>query len=468
MSALKDRMRQSDYYDSNSSTNLSSSEMEKVQTLWKDIQQNRRQLEDLQSSYQRDAHNQSAMSHYITENNDLRDKLRISEKQLNDARDNIVLLSRKLNKADQGLQSYQHHLAQQTGINTMKQHQINRITHEYENINLSQKEIIERTRESNLALIHELDDKQRALHRNKDITRDTVEKLSVASVGYTQAVGRVQRLEEELGEKNREIATLKSDLAEAKRTIFDLQQVKKSEGLAMLEIEHLRSDTQRLVKMLKTTAEYRDFADFADDNSGSIRFMKDTIRKTNLDTNYKKHYGADVKESVVERLCVKESLLDEKEMWIPHDAAKFAREFRRTYNGEITDALMDKLLFELNRIWSKRENQRVQRIQSQCAHEIMKLKRKLEQSAPFNEVQAKSTINRLRGELKTSYKENRKAFDERMEKNPPGTHYINETVRITKDAQRLKKQISQENEFLKSQMKTFSKSQSNWAMSKDY
>jgi len=44
------------------------------------------------------------MSHYITENNDLRDKLRISEKQLNDARDNIVLLSRKLNEADQGLQ----------------------------------------------------------------------------------------------------------------------------------------------------------------------------------------------------------------------------------------------------------------------------------------------------------------------------------------------------------------------------
>jgi len=460
-------MRQSDYYDSNSSTNLSSAEMEKVQTLWKDIQQNRRQLEELQSSYQRDNHNQSTMSNYVTENNDLRDKLRISEKQLNDARDNIVILSRKLNEADHGLQSYQHHLAQQTGVSMMKTHQINRVTREYENINLSQKEIIERSRESNLALIHELDDKQRALYRNKDITRDTVEKLSVASVGYTQAVGKVQRLEEELNDKNREIANLKNDLAEAKRTIFDLQQVKKSEGLAMLEIEHLRSDTNRLVKMLRTTQEYQGFADFADDHAGSIRFMKDTIRKTNVDLNHNKTYGPSVKESVVERLCVKESLLDEKEMWIPHDASKFAREFRRTYNGEITDALMDKLLFELNRIWSKRENQRVQRIQSQCAHEIMKLKRKLEQTAPFNEVQAKQTINRLRGELTTSYKENRKAFDERMEKNPPGTHYVNETVRITKDAHRLKKQITQENQFLKDQLKA-SRSQSEWARSKDF
>lgn len=44
-------------------------------------------------------------------------------------------------------------------------------------------------------------------------------------------------------------------LKKAKKTIFELQQIKKSEGLAILEIDHLRSDNQRLVKMLKTTKE---------------------------------------------------------------------------------------------------------------------------------------------------------------------------------------------------------------------
>ena len=39
MSALKDRMRSSDYYASETSTNLSHQDMEKVQTLWQDIQQ---------------------------------------------------------------------------------------------------------------------------------------------------------------------------------------------------------------------------------------------------------------------------------------------------------------------------------------------------------------------------------------------------------------------------------------------
>lgn len=140
------------------------------------------------------------------------------------------------------------------------------------------------------------------------------------------------------------------------------------------------------------------------------------MRQTQVDTSFKKLTGTASPENAIQRLCVQEALLDEKEVWVPQDAHKFVADFRRKYKGELTDALLEKLLFELNKIWSRREQQRIQRIQSQCSHEIMKLKRKLSQSAPFNEVQAKQTINRLKGELKTSYKENRKAFDERAER----------------------------------------------------
>ena len=43
----------------------------------------------------------------------------------------------------------------------------------------------------------------------------------------------------------------------------------------MVEVEHLRGDVQRLVRMLKNTAEFKDFADFAEDSGHSIRFLKD-------------------------------------------------------------------------------------------------------------------------------------------------------------------------------------------------
>ena len=101
---------------------------------------------------------------------------------------------------------------------------------------------------------------------------------------------------------------------------------------------------------------------------------------------------------------------------MPHEAFKFAKELRRQYNGELTDALLEKLMFEMNRIWSRREQQRVQRVQAQAAHEVMKLKRKLTQSPAYDEVHSKQTINRLKSELKSAYTDNRKAYAERAER----------------------------------------------------
>jgi hypothetical protein len=48
-----------------------------------------------------------------------------------------------------------------------------------------------------------------------------------------------------------------------------------TEGTFKVELEHLRSDVKRLVKMLKKTNEYKDFALIADDDGSGIRFLKD-------------------------------------------------------------------------------------------------------------------------------------------------------------------------------------------------
>jgi len=38
---------------------------------------------------------------------------------------------------------------------------------------------------------------------------------------------------------------------------------RKSEGTAMLELDHLRKDNQRLIKLLASTKEYQNFGEFA-------------------------------------------------------------------------------------------------------------------------------------------------------------------------------------------------------------
>ncbi len=45
----------------------------------------------------------SNLAHYVSENQDLRERLRLSEKQLNDARDKIVILAKKNTEAERGI-----------------------------------------------------------------------------------------------------------------------------------------------------------------------------------------------------------------------------------------------------------------------------------------------------------------------------------------------------------------------------
>lgn len=78
-------------------------------------------------------------------------------------------------------------------------------------------------------------------------------------------------------------------------------------------------------------------------------------------------------------MCVKSSedayVEDEKLLWVPEESYKFAQSFRLKYDGELTDTLIENLLFELNKIWSRREQRLLQRVKGSAAHETAGLRR---------------------------------------------------------------------------------------------
>lgn len=156
---------------------------------------------------------------------------------------------------------------------------------------------------------------------------------------------------------------------------------------------------------------------------------------------------------MVLRPCQEEAqLIDEKMLWVPEEAFKFAHEFRLKYRGEMTDTLIERLLFELNKVWSHREQRLLQRVKAGCAAETSVLRRQLAFNPKYDEHQAVQTINRLKGQLKSAYKENRAAFAERATRNPPGVKYISETMKMTKDVQRDKKRHEDENRLLRKKL----------------
>lgn len=151
-----------------------------------------------------------------------------------------------------------------------------------------------------------------------------------------------------------------------------------SEGTSQMQIEAYRMENARLLSMLATTEEYKEFAQLAMD-SGSVRFMDPIAPAT----------STQVRPGTAE-----------KEDWIPEDAYKIAHEFRNKCASNISKAMMNQMLTDLNKVWRQRENKQIQRIKSQMTREIESLRRGLAQKKPYVQHLQDQEVKRLKQELK--------------------------------------------------------------------
>lgn len=101
--------------------------------------------------------------------------------------------------------------------------------------------------------------------------------------------------------------------------------------------------------MLAKTSEFKDFAEFAQDTSGSVRYMDP--REGTPTTQVTSPEG-------------------EKEDWIPEDAYRVAHDFRTKCASNVSKAMMNTLLADLNKIWRAREQKQMSRLRTQSNREV--------------------------------------------------------------------------------------------------
>ena len=80
-------------------------------------------------------------------------------------------------------------------------------------------------------------------------------------------------------------------------------------------MEQVRDDNNRLMKLLKQTKEYQEFANFVEDSGGNVR---------------------NVEKALIEQ---HENLDDDN--WLPSDAYALAHKFRENHGGELTAQLVN-------------------------------------------------------------------------------------------------------------------------------
>ena len=88
---------------------------------------------------------------------------------------------------------------------------------------------------------------------------------------------KVDSMQKEIEDRNHEIESLQAELAEMHKRNEDLVFKSRSEGLSMLEIEHLKSDNMKLVNLLKKTKEYKQFAEYIEDSGGAVHISAHSL-----------------------------------------------------------------------------------------------------------------------------------------------------------------------------------------------
>ncbi len=233
---------------------------------------------------------------------------------------------------------------------------------------------------------------------------------------------KTETLQRALEERERETEQMRKQLEEAQKRAEELSLRGKSEGVALLENEHLREDNVKLVALLKRTKEYKNFAEYIEDSGGVVgvtasRSLSQPPQKRSITTASS---GLSRKEgpSVTE--------------WVPSEAYKLAQELRA---APLTNELIDKLLANLNRIWRDREKKQIDRVKAKYSTELSDLKRQLVMRAPFDEIQANKHIARLRSDLRNRDVPKSKAPC-KISALPAGIDIVDETLKVASSMQR--------------------------------
>lgn len=222
------------------------------------------------------------------------------------------------------------------------------------------------------------------------------------------------------------------------------------------EVDHLKRDNGRMVRLLASTTEYSDFLGMSEDSKNGISFAPRRDRKKGLSSGYgpkgaqpiklkSKHYkkvgpggggGAAKKKNSGSPVFDKTLLgqeygawgdvevfskvyadsmkkdrgvkvntknrAEEAANWLPSDTMRLALDFKQRHSPSISMAMMTEFLQQLNEIFRLREKRHVARAKKRWQIQVQDLKRKLQQRVPYAEVVQKDKIVKLRKDLSTA------------------------------------------------------------------
>ena len=234
--------------------------------------------------------------------------------------------------------------------------------------------------------------------------------------------------------KDSEIKRLRSELDQTRRSLDTVVLTRKAEGTAQLQLEAYRQENARLLALLAKTPQFGNFAEFAVDSGAGVRYMNATNPAEKAPSPNQSRqkpctvtYEADPTEGLGE---------ENGDEWIPEEAYRVAHDFRSRCASNVSQALMNTMLSDLNKIWRAREKKQISRIKSEANREVQFLRREVAFKKPYQQVMHEQDVKRLKSELKDAQqalRENVAVIKQERDGPNYGLNLVDHTVRYTNE-----------------------------------
>ena len=216
----------------------------------------------------------------------------------------------------------------------------------------SNKELNEKARDKIESINKELEDKQKQLENLTQKLKAKDETIKYFTVNNESTQRNTNTIREELENEKKINQKQQDKILELEKKIDQMYLQRQSEGSLILEIQHLKDDNMRLLQMLKTTEEFKNFAYLNETIPGGVKLIKDNDeqKKINSVVSFKLKDKSVIQKS-------QENIKD-NQSYIPNEAYDLAVQFKNKYNGELNDNLINELLSSINKIYKTREKKR--------------------------------------------------------------------------------------------------------------
>ena len=381
---------------------------------------------------QRDLISRMDAHQYEQKIQELLELVEVYENKLENQHEQKLKITNKLKEVEQDNFKYQNKIQNLNDDKLKQGKEIIDLSHKLLDINNKYQSHSEHARNKLDYINKDLDEKVKAVENlnNTLESKNNYLKKAIVINDFTQMDN--SHLRNNLETLRQEKLNAEDKIRELEAKLDDMYLTRKSETGLQLEINHLKDDNIRLLNMLKTTEEYKDFAYLAEDCNGGVRYVKgssiysDSIggnsakcncskgaiyptgncckQTGSFDTQLSSKTPSSCKEKCRIKECVYKKLQEDTPKndsnWVPIEAFKTLNTFAMKYRLNIDDSIAKELLYKLNLIWKQREEKQVQRIRSKYQTEILDLRRRLNNKDSTDEILTKSENKKLKEEVR--------------------------------------------------------------------